>query len=388
MTVVTGSVVSHMMDGKDAITGVAQKYTVTIAGTFEVGDRFTITLGSNDARSRYGAGGNPVPPGVFALAYKSKVYVISGSILYFSGVDAPLKWNTLDTGAGSIYMANQAAGAEVLVSLATYFDRLAVFSRRAVQIWFVDADESTNTQLQILNNTGTVAAESVKSFGDTDVFYLSDSGVRSLRARDSSNSAHVSDVGSAIDEIIVPHMQSLTAAQVKAAVSAVEPVDGRFWLAIKDTIYVFSFFPASKISAWSTYKPGFDVDEMVTQNDAIYIRGDNTVYLYGGDNSTTYESTTVTVEIPFLDADDPAALKSWTGVDAAIEGTWTVKLGLDPADQTDLETIAVLTRTTFPDQRVSTAGRSSHGSLQFVSTADGAAKISTIAMHYAKDDSG
>src|SRR3546814_10554479 len=68
---------------------------------------------------------------------------------------------------------------------------LAIFARRAIQIEYVDPDPALNQQLQVLNNIGTVAPHSVVSFGDSDVFFLSESGVRSLRARDSSNSASV-----------------------------------------------------------------------------------------------------------------------------------------------------------------------------------------------------
>lgn len=388
MVDVTGSIVQHMYGGLAAVSGLPQINTVTVGGTFEVGDRFTVTFGTGTARRRYGARGNPTPPGEFALTFKSKVYVISDSILFFPAVDDPLSWNTDDTGAGFINMANQAAGSDILISLASYFDRLAVFSRRAVQVWFVDVDETGNTQLQVLNNTGALAAHSVVPFGDTDVFYLSDSGIRSLQARDSSNSASVSDVGNSIDDLVQPHLRALTDAQKAAALGIIEPIDGRYWLILDETIYVFTFFPSSKISAWSTYELGFAPTEIVTKQDGVYLRSGDTIYLYGGDDGNTFDSSEVTVTIPFLDSQDPAAIKEWYGLDVACEGVWTVKIGFNPNDATDIETAAIVTESTFPDEKVVVYGRSSHAFVQMTHAAPGAAKIAGMALHYDKINTG
>ena len=83
-------------------------------------------------------------------------------------------------GAGFINLSNN-AGSEDLQAMANYFDNIAVFAKQAIQIWFVSSDENLNQQIQVLNNTGTIAPQSVVEFGDNDVFYLSVSGVRSLR---------------------------------------------------------------------------------------------------------------------------------------------------------------------------------------------------------------
>ena len=54
-----------------------------------------------------------------------------------------------------------------------------------------------------MNNTGTIASKSVVAIGDSDVFYLSRSGIRSLKSRDSSNAAYVGDIGNPIDDIVI-----------------------------------------------------------------------------------------------------------------------------------------------------------------------------------------
>src|SRR3546814_8090877 len=125
---------------------------------------------------------------------------------------------------------------------------------RAIQIEYVDPDHALNQQRQVRTNTGTVAPHSVVSFGDSDVFFLLESGVRSLRARDSSNSASVSDVGTPVDQLILDAVRDLDEDVVEAAVAIIEPIDGRYWLALGDNVYMFSFFPAKKVSAWTTYR--------------------------------------------------------------------------------------------------------------------------------------
>src|SRR3546814_4512278 len=101
----------------------------------------------------------------------------------------------------------------------------------------MDPDPDLNVLTQRLQKTGTFAGKSALSYGALDVFYLHSSGVRSLRARDSSNAAYVNDVGIALDPEIRAYMKTLTAAQREAAIAVMESQDGRFWLAIGSRIY-------------------------------------------------------------------------------------------------------------------------------------------------------
>jgi hypothetical protein len=68
--------------------------------------------------------------------------------------------------------------------------------------------------------------------------------------RDSSNNASVVDLGTPIDSLVQARLLS---AGVTAMASVVEPISSRYWCSIGDRVYVFSYFPNSGISAWSTY---------------------------------------------------------------------------------------------------------------------------------------
>lgn len=359
--------------------GTATGYDITSSGTSSAGassTTYTTTMGGG------GTSGGTYTPGEFVWTSGNKVYQLSESVLFFSGIDSPTEWLDASLGAGFINMSNQAAGSEKLKAMANYYQNAAVFSERAVQIWFLDPDPDKNSQLQVLSNTGTIAGHSVVQFGDNDVFYLSETGVRSLRARDSSNAAFVGDVGNPIDDIIRSEIQSSRSNAVIAK-GVIEPREGRYWLAIGAKIYVFSYFPGSKVQAWSTYEPGFTVDAFAVQGEKLYVRDTaNKLYLYGGTTGTTYDSSTVTATIPFLDAGSPATTKAYSAIDIACDGVWAVNVATDPRDITKTELIATVPDTTYGMGSAAFQGLSTHIGLKLTNTDPGSAKVANLVVHY------
>jgi hypothetical protein len=85
-----------------------------------------------------------------------------------------------------------------------------------------------------------------------------------MKARDSSNSASVSDIGSPIDPIITALVEGKGNAYFDKAISLLEPLIGRFWMVFPTQIVVLSYFPGPKITAWSLFDLPFTVDNAVT----------------------------------------------------------------------------------------------------------------------------
>ena len=223
---VTTSAGSTLSGGVTAITGVAQIYTATIGGTFEVSDQFQITINSTEV---YTVTGGAAGTGTSILTFKQKLYSTAASNLYFSALNAPTQWiSGIDY--GFINMASQTAGQETLTVAEEYQGLMAIFSQNNIRIWSISESSDANVFLQTLQNTGTTAAGSVVPYGNNDVFYLDTSGIRSIKARDSSNAAYVSDVGTTIDTHIRDYMDTLTEEEIADAVGIVEPIDGRFWV--------------------------------------------------------------------------------------------------------------------------------------------------------------
>jgi hypothetical protein len=380
---VTVSTPSAMAGGVTAVTGQAQVYTAEIGGTFEVGDKFTITIDNKV----FGNSGNPSAKGTFALTHKSKIHALAGSLDFFSAINDPSKWNLSDVGAGFQNMASQDSGSETLKAIGKFQGNLAFLARRSTQLWYVDVDDDLNVLLQTLENTGTLAGQSVKSFGDTDVFYLSDSGIRSLRQISGTSKVYSNDVGTAIDDLVAAHMATLTDAQVAAGLALIEPRNNRYWLTLDETTYVFSYFPASKISAWSTFESGFAPSEYAVIENRIYVRSGNVIYLYGGATGLEYDTDsndayTVTVSTPFISGGKVATDKIVTGFDLSVDGTWTINLLHDSRNEARKTRLGIVTDDTFVLEDLAASGYGPMFAVELICETPGAAKIANFALHF------
>ncbi|MGZ5987407.1 MAG: hypothetical protein ACXWLZ_00020 [Rhizomicrobium sp.] len=349
---------------------------------------FVITPNAGIALANGLAPGVVFQSGTFAKTIGSKMYVASQQFLNFSGVLIPTGFQSSNTGAGFIDMSTQAAGAEAVQAVAKYQQFIAVFSGRVTQIWYVDPDPLNNKQTQVLNNMGTLSPRSVTQFGDNDLFFLDESGVRSVRARDASNAASTTDIGIAVDTLIVDKLSNMTTLQRSKVVGFIEPSAGRFWLVFPDEIFVFSFFEGSKISAWSTYTPSVDnvaftIDEAMVFKKKVYLRSGDKIYVYGGlDAVLAYDSTSPELWTPYLDADAPAVTKQFNSIDVACEGQWIVTAGLDPTNLDASDEVATVDKTTYGGDKIPFEAESTHVSLRFKGVGAGAKKVAAAAINY------
>lgn len=358
--------------------------------SFAVADGFGITPATGIVLAGGVDSTGTFVPGGFVKTIGSKVYSVSGGVLHFSGIREPTKWTTDITGAGFIDMSQETSNAEELVAVANYQGFVAVFAGRVVLIYYVDPDPDLNAKSQILRNTGTNYPGSVTEFGDSDLFYLAESGCRSLRARDASNAASTTDIGVPIDTLVRAKLRSMTDAEKQRIIGLINPDDGRFWLCMSDEVFVFSFYSNAKVSAWTSYLPRFNIENAAIFNDKVYVRSGDTVYAYGGSGDTpTYDSTVAKAWLPFLEADKPSEFKEWSGFDAAVEGQWSVYAGQMVTDITVRELIATITETTFNKPRHPMQGEASHCSLQFEGNGGtGPARLSSAILHYLDGEDG
>lgn len=324
------------------------------------------------------------------LVYKNKVYLVSGTNLLFSGSGAPMDFDTAVAGAGLIDVSTQVANEQDLNGLASYQNSLAVFSGRNIHIWSTDPDPDAYAMIQVLPNLGTVAPKSIASLGDHDLFFLSGTGIRSLRAINSSLSAGITDVGTPIDDLVIATMAALTEAQIAQAVAVIEPKDGRYILALGTLLFVFSYFFSSKISAWSTYNPGLTFSDFAVIGSRLYGRAGDIIYLYGGDDNDEYVSDPVVVET-IVDGRGIATWKSWQGMDLICRGTWDVYVNTNPNsfdDSTKMVKTATITEHTVDKLRIALQQYGPLLKLRFVHQRTGPAVLSKIIMHYEGRQSG
>lgn len=335
-------------------------------------------------------------PGDVILTVREKIYAGSGTNLHYSAIQNPLFWKpgsevATEIGAGFTNIAASNSSSDRIVALARYYDKLAVFSGDTVQTWFIDPDPDLFIQSQVLENTGTDCPRSVTQFGDADIFYLDTSGLRSLRARDSSNAAASTDVGVPIDDILAARLARMTAAERQRVIGLINPSDKRFWLIMGREIYVYSYYPNSKVNAWTRYEAvattgetrvDFDIEDAVTFDRQVFLRAGDTVYCYGGWGPVpVYDDTPAVAWMPMLDGDKPTAEKEWRSIDAALTGEWEVGVSYDPTRPEVLDRVANLTETTYGLRRVPMNHKSSHVGLRFHSRG-GRAVLSAIVIHF------
>jgi len=340
-----------------------------------------------------GADSTAFTPGTFVKTIDRQMHALSGTGWYRSGIDAPTHWTLDTTGASFFDQAKEASKAGDAQAVVLYQGFVAVVCKKAILIWVVDPDPDLIAKRQVLTNTGTASPRSVTQFGDADVFYAALSGLRSMRARDSSNNATTTDLGSPIDSDLKTKLQSMSATERAGIIGLINPVDDRFWLCFPDgEIYVFSYFPSPKISAWTRYifrdSDGNQapIDAATVFGERAYIRSGDEIYVYGGLDSgagLTYDNVTAKAWLPYFDAGKPTEAKEWQGMDAAVSGQWVVYAAMQPTARDVRSQVTTLTETTFNKQRIPFNHTCTHVSPQFESSGVGPHVLSAWVGHYA-----
>lgn len=392
-TVTVGDVVTvdtNMADGVAAVSPVAQVDKVVIGGgSFDAEDLWSITLNG----TTYKATGRAAGTGTYAFVLKKRVWAVARSLLRYCQLNDASDWTTTTTpasDAGFINISNEGEGAQRLVGIAKYNGQAAIFSRESITIYALSTDATENEFVNTLESTGAVASRCIIPYGNNDVYYLSDTGVRSIRSREGTDTPFVSDVGSAIDPFVKEAMASAGADTLARATAIIDPYDGRYLLALDDKILSFSYFPASKITAWGYGEPGFEASDLAKSRQELYARSGDTIYLYGGYDGNEYpgdDEQIAVAETPFMAANDPAAIKMIEGFDAGLFGDWHVEVLVDmndPSKSLDVDA-GILNKSTYGLPHIKIPGRSSHIAFRLTCNKAGYASFSSLALHYSKE---
>lgn len=385
---------SSLTDGSAADAGVGQRWEITYTGTVPVeGDSFTFTIIDSEAgtQSVFGAGDTAGISPTFCKTLGNKVYMLAGSTVFFSEVADPTVFNDPEgTGNGFVNMANQVQTPEDLVALVPFQGRLAFMSRTSTQLWNIAADPAGWSQVHVLENVGCLAKNSVQPTGHLDALFLSDTGIRALRSREVTLNAFVDDIGSPIDALVRAAILAYPA-EAAAACSVVDPGTGQYWCFLKDTIYVLSQFPSSKVVAWSTFEPKdsngttFAPDKFLVFGGQIYAFDASVkkIYRYGGVDNNTYDATQVEVELPWMDFGRRSTEKRGHGVQVAASGHWNVAVQASPDLPIEAEVpVWNYVDTTVDKGRIPFADVGTHMRARMVSVGSGKHVFSSLAISY------
>lgn len=390
---VTSSIITtseaNMAGGVAAVEAQRQIEYLTVATVGGVGPftTFTITLDGVAYNVYTAAAGK----GTSIFVQKNRVWSTAGSTVQYCKLNDPSDWDDVaaSSGSGFINIGNVADGAQYLYGIGDYQGKAAIFAENVVVLYQFFADAQQIAIQQPINNVGTRSIAAVTSYGADDVFFLDKTGIRSLRSRDGYDAAFASDIGSAIDPFVKDVMREVTRSDVFDAQSVVETDDGRFMMAIGRYIIILSYFPASKITAWSYIDFEQDIEAIVRCGDRIVLRSGNNLYTYGGEDGLTYpddDEFEVVVETPFMTASDAATKKQLLGYDHVAVNEWRVETLVDPNDTSKTVEIGRLVGTTNNDLAATLVGYTTHFALRYTCDRAGFASLSAIATHFVKGE--
>lgn len=375
----------NIAGGVTAVEAVAQVNKVTIGGgSFDATDLWEITLDGDDYRST----GRASATGTSIYINQSRVYSTAGSLVRFSKINDATDWTdaTASSGAGFINIGNETEGAELLVGMAKYSNLSAIFARNTIVTYSLVADAEETQIVQSIENTGTVAARSIISYGGNDVYYLDETGVRSLRTREAVDAAYASDVGSAIDPFVQQLFAEVGSDVASKASAVIESTDGRYMLALGQYVVILSLFPSSKITAWSYIDFGSTISDLVRVNRQTFLRSGDIIYQYGGVTGDVYpdeDEFPILAETPSISSKDPAGEKILQGFDMAAVNTWRVQVLPNPNNSAHYIDVGYINGTTYSLDAIKLPGWTSHYALRLTCTAAGFASLSSTAVHHA-----
>ena len=339
----------------------------------------------------------PAAKGFYCRTYKTKMYTVGGPILYFSAVGNPADW--AGTGAGNIDLSLGDSDMTDSIALEAYYDKLAIFSRTAVQLWAIDPDPLKNTYTQTLRQAGTIAWRSVLQYGSGDVMYLSHSGIRSLRARNSSLAAAVSDIGSPLDPVIQDLFRYMGEDWTSGTIAILQPVTGRFWIIMPDRIYVLSSrFRGRRSPPGRSTTPASSSPRPPSTRTASWCATTTTSSTPSAASPTTapvYDDCPVELIFPFHAGEQQlATFKTFTALDATCTGIpWEVGIALNVENPDAEDYVGIFDGPTFLQGKQEIHGHSTHMSLRLRSNlpergTPGPQTLANLMVHYQVSESG
>lgn len=221
-----------------------------IPSTWADRDRWTLNVSSTSGNYIFGATSLTSMPITHAITLNDRVHFVGSNQWVGSAIDDFTQYGVNTSSSFSIELRNAMSGPAGYCGLASYQGRMAVFAPQSVQLWGINADPDQFQKQQDFSNTGTAYPLSLQMLGMLDVVYLHSSGVKTLKVREQTLNASVVDIGTPIDSLVVTALENVE----NDPCAVVDPLTGNYWLAINGTVYVFSYYPALKISAWSTFE--------------------------------------------------------------------------------------------------------------------------------------
>ena len=274
-----------------------------------------------------GGSAQPSQQAEYVRILGNRAFALSQQTLYFSDVGDPSNFQPAvnvgdESDAGQLFLGNFASLGDKARSISPFFDKLAIFGDRSIQIWNYGTSTDDFGIFSVLENTGSIAQHSVLEYGTNDAFYLADTGIRSLRPRAQTDSASTTDIGVKIDSLVLSHID---ASQSIAEWRSVIDRDGRYILLADGTAFVLNRFPEAQIYGWTTWDMRTDdnvlMEYIVYDGDKLVALDANGRLFFYSEGATDEEHQIRNTAQPevvsnFIDMRKPADFKNISSYDA------------------------------------------------------------------------
>ena len=389
----------NLAGGGDAVAGAGPTWVISMSGAWQVGDEFVLNVITPATNYSLGSGYLTDADITSCITYIDRVHAVGGSKWFLSDNGDATGFEQQNFGAAFVDVSNQTSADEALLGLAPYQGKIMLFSRRTSQIWNINADPNYLQLVQVFPNIGGLSGLGAQALGELDVLFPTDTGVRSLRVRDSSLNAIVSDTGSPVDELL----QDAFLTTVNGGMCAVvEPQQNRYWLWVPNgdnssgNYYTLSYYPSNKIVAWSMYdatyaavggaQTQFVPRSHVVYGGQVYVNCNDAIYVYGGADNNTYDGVVATLQVPFFDMKHAGHNKFAVGIDCDVNGSWDVKCSPDWINGT-LEDVQNVSKATFDQNWIPYSDQGTHFTMQAQTTGNVTAQVNSLIFYYQLGDS-
>ncbi len=252
--------------------------------------------------------------------------------LYWSDTLTYMKWTGGTAGSLDLYGVWPQGGDEI-VAIAAHNNNLIIFGRNQTLV-YSNANDPASLQLQdVLSNSGCLARDSVANT-PSDVIYLSDNGVTSIKRTIQEKSAPISNISRNVnDDVKVYAVNASDSSSIKGVYS---PIDSFYLLTFGDSNITYCFdmrssLPdgSSRATTWTNISPKcyvYSDDQVLRMGLTGYI-GNHETFL---DNTTAYRMAWYSSWIDFGDPIRKSILKK---IEMTVFGkaneTLTIKWGFD-----------------------------------------------------------
>lgn len=260
---------------------------------------------------------------------QQKVYAQDGANVDYCATGNCRDWTTAND-AGFLPAGLQATGSDQVTALGQFQKSLVVFFSDSCQVWDVSSNPAANALTGTIENVGTNFHKSARALTG-DLFFLSQSGFRSISLLSLTANLQDSDVGNPIDKLVVPSIGTTDDPH-----SEYFPKLGQWWCINGSTVWAYSFSKTAKLSAWSKFTWPFTIDDATVLNQELYLRSGDNVYKISTEvfKDGASDIPLVDVQMFYQDANLPDVTKQFTGQKHICTGTPTVSFLFAADDQT------------------------------------------------------